>query len=299
MSVEIAPRDGTLSHPAGKRPIHPLTYALVSGFTLLKHKPVDRFRDTYWSIARQPEETFSLNREEQLLPDLLGIVENRDVRLGTLSPYWSPQAIAHPLEVLGTLAQFADYHDLALPKEVFPPEVDIKEYIERVMRSEGKVTIPQQLEHLLEITDNNLLGAMHLGFIASRVMARGLEARPYPGFHIEEVELLAWNNKISQFEKYTDLGKNDAPGDTYYFWTQMYGTAYFRLYEGFGKAGYDFAVEHATEIMRFVRKRFTSMPTVSSHQEATLLGRQLGLALVESLSQTKPINASDWKSSFV
>lgn len=284
MLVESGSQDSTLQPAAKKGLIQPLKYALVSGFTLLKHKPIDRFRDTYWSIARQPEGTFSLNREEQLLPELLGIVENRGVRLGTLSPYWSSQAIANPLEVLGTLAQFADYHDLALPKEVFPPEADVKEYIERVMHSEGRVTIPQQLEHLLEITDNNLLGAMHLGFIASRVMARGLETRPYPSLHIGEVELLAWNDKIAQFEKYTDLEKNDAPGDTYYFWTQMYGTAFFKSYEGFGKAGYDFTVEHATEIMRFVRKRFTSMPTISAHQEATLLGRQLGLALVESLS---------------
>lgn len=285
MAIETGTRERAVPNStAKKRFFHPLRFATVSFTTALRTKPVDRYPRVYQAIARQPEEKLSLNREEQLLPEFLEIVEKRGVTLGTSYPYWFSEKPINPLEIFGTLLQFSDYHELPLPEEVYPPEKDVREYVERIMRSDGRATMSQQFEHLLDITDNNLLGAIHLGFVASRLMARGLESRVYPSVQVGEAEMFAWNDKVAQFEKYTDLERNDAPGDTYYFWTHMLGVVYYKIYEGLGKSLYNFAFEHGTEMMRFIRKWSMKAPTNASHHEPTLLGRQIGFALVEHLS---------------
>ena len=285
MERETGTRKEVVSNSTVKeRFFDPLRFSIVSFSTSLRTKPVDRYPRIYQAIARQPEDKLSLNREEQLLPEFLKLVKRRGVTLGTLFPYWSSERPINPLEIFGTLLQFSDYHELPLPKEVYPPEKDVREYVDRIMHSDGRVTIPQQFEHLLDITDNNLLGAIHLGFVASRLMARGLESRAYPSTQVGETEMFAWNDKVTQFEKYSDLERNDAPGDTYYFWTHMLGAVYYKIHEGLGKSLYNFAFEHGTEMMRFIRKWSMKAPTNASHHEPTLLGRQIGFALVEHLS---------------
>lgn len=247
---------------------------------------VDRYKPVYRAIA-QTEQKEPLNRDEELLPNFLRIISNRNLVLNNVfHPYWAPDGTYDPLEVFGTIVQVMDYHKQFLPTMILPPEIDVYSYINRVMNRDGKVTISQQFEELLDISGNNIIGAANLGFMASRVMARGLDTRAYPHINVGRDEMLAWNNKIAQFETYGSVNGNDGPGDTYYFWTHMFGALFYKLYSGIGKKAYNFTVEHGTEIMSFVRNRIAGSPINSAHYEATLLGRNIGLALAESV----PIN---------
>ncbi|GEM_PF-2473804 len=264
-------------------PRRSVEFAKKASLSLLKiNTTVDRHKLVYRAMS-QGEQIEPQNREEVLLPEFIKIANERNLTLeNALHPYWSPDKTYDPLEMFGTLVQFADYHDGPLPSTTLPPEKDVTDYINWVMNIERKATLPQQFEKLLDITGNKLMGAANLGLISSRIMARGLETRAYPNIHVGKNEMFAWNDKIAQFEVYGESDGNDGPGDTYYFWTHMCGALYFTTYEGVDKNAYDFLFEHGTEIMRFARKWIAGDLTNSQHQEATLLGRNIGLALAET-----------------
>lgn len=257
-----------------------LAFAMKSSLSLFKvNYAVDVFKTTYEAIANS-NQVEPLNREDEIFPTLLEIAQQRNALWSpgqVLYPYWMPEKKYDVVEVFGTLVQFIDYHDSDIPTTTFPPENDLIKYINTIMSKDGRVTISQQFEELLNITQNDLLGAVHLGFMASRVMARGLDTRAYPNIHVQEGEMLNWNEKIAQFETH-NADRSDGPGDTYYFWTHMFGALFYRLYKGMGRRTYDFSFQHGTDIMKFVRIFFARSPINSSHYEASLLGRNIGLA---------------------
>lgn len=264
-------------------PVGRLVFALTSSWSLTQANPtVDIYRDVYQSIAAT-EERGPLNEPENMFYDLVEIIHQRGGRLDDLSPYWLKENAYKPTEVFGTLIQVLDYHNAPLPTTTLPPERDVKKYIQTVLESDHRVTIPQQLEILLEITKNNLVGAANLGCIANRIMARGLDSRAYPSITVQEKELRAWNEKLAQFETYNNNNKSDAPGDTYYFWTQFFSSLYINLYEGLDKHIYDVLFAHGREIMQYVRKTIASTPINADHYEASMLGRQCGLGIAEEV----------------
>ena len=281
-----------------RQPLHALSFALHAGTSLFRGNPtVDIHRETYDTIARFiPKEP--LNRDEEILPAFLEIAQTRAVTLPSneegLRPYWSTTEKYNPLEVFGTLVQLTDYHDGPLPLSTLPPESDVETYIRNILNMTNTVTLPFQFEELLNSTDNNLLGAMNLGFVASRLMARRLDHRAYPNITVGSEEMFMWNDRIAQFETYGDKHLSDGPGDTYYFWSHMFGALFYKLYEGIGKIPYNFAFEHGTETMKFVRQYVAKTPITADHNEASLLGRNIGLAFSEirneeqNLSQKNP-----------
>jgi hypothetical protein len=186
-----------------------------------------------------------------------------------------------PYEVFGTAIQCVDQHVYALPKTTLPPSDDVRRFIEEVTSRPKKVLLREQLEISLDITNNNLVGAANLAMLATRHMARGADHRSYPDIQVTEEDILNWNNKIAQFEIYDDSGTNDAPGDTYYFWTHFFAALFYAIPNSGGLVAQQL-FEHGTDIMKFVRKYIAHKPNITAHFEASMLGRNIGLALSES-----------------
>lgn len=264
-----------------RRGSNPARFALMSGLTLLRvNHEVDIYKPVYAEIA-QSEKVEPLNRQEEITHEFNRILDERDLVIpsGKLQPYWDAGKDYKPLEVFGTLIQFMDYHREDLPTTTLPPEKDVKAYIDHVMATPERVMVPQQFEALLDITGNDLLGATNLGAIASRVMARGLETRAYPNISAKEADMKAWNEKVAQFELDVDRNKNDGPGDTYYFWTHVFGGLYFNQFEGMGHRTYRSSFANGTEIMAMARQWVARSPINSEHHEASIMGRHIAETL--------------------
>lgn len=264
--------------PHGREPLLFMAKSVATLF--VANSTVDTHRAVYAQIKNR-EEAEPLNRGGELEENIIGILKGRNVSQPTLDsihPYWNPNIEYNPMEVFGTLIQFLDYHDSQIPKTVLPPERDMEKYIDAIFQKEGFVTIDQQLDELLTITNNNLVGAINLGFIAARFMGRGMDTKAYPGIAVTDERMLLWGQKMAQFELYD--GKGDSTGDTYYFWTHAFAALYFKIHEK-NQSVYQLIFEHGTEIMKFVRQRIARLPITSDHYEASLLGRSIGLALAE------------------
>lgn len=198
------------------------------------------------------------------------------------------------MEVFGTSIQFIDQHKAPLPKTTLPPSRDVEAFINAVLQNPGPVTIDRQFELLLDITGNNIVGAANLGMLATRLMSRFSDQRAYPSINIDgklisyktttdqEIELVMrrWYQKAARFETYNDvLNRNDGSGDQYYFWTHFFAACVADSEKTSGKF-FQEAFEKGNDVMIFVKDKIAKRGgTVSSHYEASLLGRHIGLAI--------------------
>lgn len=155
----------------------------------------------------------------------------------------------------------------------------LKTIIKRTSLSpQQKAAIDQQLEMQLDITNNNLIGATNIGWIASRIMARAADKRAYPSIRMGEDEIRTWNTHVAQFETYDDAGVSDGPGDTYYFWTHVFAALIYSN-KGMETEVMKQAFKNGTDVMMFVRKHIAHKPNITSHHPASSLGKEIGLAL--------------------
>jgi hypothetical protein len=261
----------------------------------------------YSSIKRRPllnklvqtpptKPTELSNREEELLNKFQLIIKERGIEgiPRIKRPYWIKNGLYDLFEVYGTAIQFIDQHNGQLPKTTLPPSNDIEAYINRVLKEPSKkVTIDRQFEILLDISRNDIIGAANIGMLGSRLMARFSDQRAYPKLHIdgkviiykatpdEEIELLMrnWFNKVARFETFNDVnGRNDVSGDQFYFWTHFFAACIYCQDTIDGKI-FQKIFENGNKAMIYVKDKFAKSGTVSDHYEASLLGRNIGLAI--------------------
>lgn len=258
------------------------------------NSPLVRRRPLSDSIARtQVKEP--LNREEDLLAEFISIVKNRDMSvINNNRPYWMTGSPYNLVEVFGTCIQFIDQHSGSLPQTTLPPVQDLEVFINLVLQESKPLTIDKQFELLLGITRNNITGAANLGMMATRLMSRFSDQRAYPKITLndkvftpfsddEEIEQIirTWNEKIAKFETYDNSGRNDGPGDSYYFWTHFFAARVFSP-DTLESKFFQKCSEYGTDIMVFIKNKIARRRgVVSSHHEASLLGRQIGISLME------------------
>lgn len=238
-----------------------------------------------------------LNREEGLLDKFLSIMEKRGIRgiPKDKKPYWMKNTSYDLLEVFGTAIQFMDQHNGQLPKTTLPPSKDIESFINAVLQEpEEKVTIDRQFELLLDISGNDVIGAANIGMLATRLMSRFSDQRGYPNLTIDgkeikykvstdqEIESIMrkWFHKVARFETFNDVnGRNDGTGDQSYFWTHFLAACIFDSNTIDGKI-IQKTFEKGNELMIYVKDKFAKRGgTVSSHYEASILGRHIGLSI--------------------
>jgi hypothetical protein len=277
----------------------PERFAILATAGLFKdypHYPSIKRRPLLNKLASTPKEE-PLNREEGLLDKFLAIMQSRKISgiPRIKSPYWMKNTSYNSAEVFGTSVQFMDQHNARLPKTTIPPAKDIELFINAVLNEPGnKVTIDRQFELLLDISGNDIIGAANIGMLATRLMSRFSDQRAYPSLCIDnqiinhkitsdpEIEILMtkWFAKVARFETFNDKGgKNDGSGDQYYFWTHFFAACVFDQNTICGSF-YQQTFEKGNEIMILVKDKFAKRGgTVSNHYEASLLGRNIGLAL--------------------
>lgn len=259
-------------------------FAFQSAWALLHNipgRPGVVFRPVYEENALTPE-TLPLNTEEETLAGFMDEVRKRGIQPGlSFRPYWNPDLRYDPAEVFGAGVQSLDLHDAPLPRTVLPPEDDVARFIDNIKAAPYPVRLTEQFATALNIAGDDLMGAANLAWIGNRVMARGADQRAYPNIYVDASTVKGWNEEVAQFETYSNSGKNEAPGDNYYFWTHVFGAMAFsrpRIKEKLAQ----FAFSHGTEIMAFVRKSFSfdhKQPNISEHQPASDMGHAIGLAL--------------------
>lgn len=278
--VELSPSTPNISRRFNH--LHSYRFLAASAVSLFQGKPdIDCHRAVYAEVKALPLQE-PLNREFDIVENLVKLLRNREIEQpnrNSLTTYWDESVQYNSLEVFGTLIQSLDYHKASLPLTVLPPESDVEQYIETMLRKRGPVTVDQQLYELLNITDNNLIGAINLGFIVSRFIGRGLDVRAYPNIKVTDELMLQWGRTVAQFESYNgSIG--DSTGDTYYFWTHLFAALFYNVY-GKNRLLYQSAFANGTPIMVFVRRWIARLPTTSDHLAPSLLGRRIGLALSE------------------
>lgn len=199
------------------------------------------------------------------------------------SPYWLKHNTPYnPVEVFLTAVQFLDDHRAPLPQTTLPPEKDVRHFCHFVLSS-GPVGLVQQFNKLLEITKGNAVGAANLGMISSRIYARSGDTRAYPGIQVKAEDVIKWNKSIANFEVYGQGAKSDALGDNYYFWTHFFAASAYRAINTNQAKIFSQLFNHGTEIMTLVRKHIAGQKTITDHNEASILGRNLGLFIAHSI----------------
>jgi hypothetical protein len=191
-------------------------------FSVINSLARGRFVTPTHSVARENAASKNVapqTIEDTLIIDIYSVLNSTEPGLST-QPYWLTGGNYHPIEAFVTCVEFFDRHVEPLPTTTLPPEQDVAWYIHQVLHSSHKVSIPEQLKLLLAISNNQILGAANIGMLASRIMARGWDTRAYPSIPVDIAQINRWNNQLYQFEV-ADGHANDAPGDTYYYWTHF------------------------------------------------------------------------------
>ena len=244
----------------------------------------------YKAVSREAVTTevrYPINVEEDVLNGVMQIANQRklsDRPFDYSRLYWAPDQQYNPQHVFQAIIQYPDFHSFPPAKTAFPPEADVKEFMDNVFFSNTPLTIPDQLDIALDISGNNITGAANLAAIATRYGARGYEKKAYPNIEIGPNELREWQKKIAQFEVYDNSGLMDGPGDTYYFWTHVYGALAYKSLEGSMQAAIAQALlEIGTPLMRSVRQHVARNPLQTPHHEPSVIGRDIGLALAEEI----------------
>lgn len=226
--------------------------------------------------------------EDDLLNSFTRIVEEREIAKNEAKldgPYWLLGTKYNPLEIYISAIQFFDDHSEPLPLTTLPLSEHVQEYGDFIFKSGRKVTLPEQFTKLLAITGNNVVGAANLGFIASRVYARGGDTRAYPDINVGASDIMRWSRKLSNFETYGASSANDAAGDTYYFWTHFFAASVYTTLRTNESTALNGLFGRGTEIMRFIRGSIVGQPTVTEHREASILGRNIGLAITDLVAK--------------
>ncbi len=273
----------------------------VSLFNDKPHYASVRRRPLLYELASTPS-VEPLNREEELLGKFLLIVQNRGITNihRNKDRYWMKNIPYDLMEVFGTCIQFIDQYKTPLPKTTLPPAQDIETFINEILQQEGLVTIDKQFELLLDITGNSVIGAANVGMLATRYMSRFSDIRAYPNLNIAgtvvtydtsdaaiSAIMREWNTKMARFET-KSTGRNDGTGDQYYFWTHFFATCVTDAESMKGKL-FQKTFERGNEIMIFAKDKIAKRGgVVSNHYEASLIGRNIGLALSEDEKEASP-----------
>ncbi len=270
------------------------TEACLSLFVDAPTNPVEHRKPLYERLSLVPTRE-PMNRELDLCDNFLSVLKNRKIAtpVQDINPYWMPNSPYNIMEVVGTCAQFTDHHGAHLPKTTLPPSGDVEAFINKVLQEPDITTVDRQFELLLDITNNQAIGAANLGMVATRYISRFGDFRAYPSLTIAGREYTKdtsdevlnethslWNDKVSRFETYNNFDKNDGIGDGYYFWTHVFAAMALGN-EGIQAKAAQKLVARGTELMIWAKYKVAGRKgDILPHAEASQLGRAIGLSLI-------------------
>lgn len=216
---------------------------------------------------------FPLNRSNVAIPNIMQLIDEKRPVL-TKKTYWDSRVDYHPVDLITLCSNFFDDHRGRLPLSALPPERDVATYLQVVWSGGQRLTVDEQLRYLLHISHNNLLGAVNIGLIASRAIARNADERAYPyvGSLIRkagmEQYMKIFSCLFSQFEPSYPGESYDAMGDTYYYWTTLMKTLSGVVLDGWQQKAVKNIFLYGPKAMRFARQYIIHSPTTTSHKSA-------------------------------
>lgn len=226
---------------------------------------------------------FCAHSDEHLLEEVCQVLDDRGVDLQTIcdpAPYWNPAGRYNPWYVYGSMVQFLDDHGAPVPRDQIPPEEHVREYVDFVLSSPGRMSLAKQFEALLDVTDNSVMGAAHVGALASRHMARTSDLRAYPTIVPTEESIVQWRDNLAPFPIFDAHDRCDISGDTYYFWTHVFAGMAYAAIDNWPARLMQKHFEYGTAMMVNIAKS-VGRPLRSTRYESSLLGRHIGLALAD------------------
>ncbi len=120
--------------------------------------------------------------------------------------------------LLTGLVSFVDDHGEAVESRIFRPELALR--ILRAFEGHRALTVPAQLVRALGLAEGRLFDAVLGLHTATRVLARGRDARLHPDLALSLDERLARGRAIAPFHP-DDARGGDALGDTYHYWANV------------------------------------------------------------------------------
>jgi len=244
-------------------------------------------RTAYYSTMTN-EHSLPINTESEMLPETLSLIHERELpslNIDYSVPYWNSREKFKSLDAITYLGEYTSRHSKELPFTVMPPEEDVKSVIQEIEKSDRRLTVPEMIKIGLDKSNDNIVGASLVLGWATRIGARAADERAYPDeeMKFDPNRIINWEKHIAQFEVFDKEGRMDAAGDNYYFFEHLSGALVFKSIGGLSSKSFDRFLSHGTDVMRIVRKYIANRPILTPHHEASVLGRNLGLAIAEEL----------------
>ncbi|HEX7042903.1 MAG TPA: hypothetical protein VF189_06645 [Patescibacteria group bacterium] len=195
----------------------------------------------------------------------------------------------HPSRLASSLIAYADSQGKKLADEYFPT-AEIKEFLNEVknkaQENEKPLTVPEQFEVALNLTDNNPLAASILAHSAYRAIARVKDTRISPDLEFSLDEMMDISRSTADF--YTnDSPSRDPLGDTYHWWaSHTAGLGFTLSKENFPKTSrmLTWMFYNSAAITTFVRKTILHKTNLANHhKDVDRQGLQVGITLGEFL----------------
>ncbi|MFZ2206373.1 MAG: hypothetical protein WA061_06985 [Microgenomates group bacterium] len=266
-------------HRERKRPYLDAIHVAASQLVVPKEN-FEPLRALFGGLAADTDKNISLlPKKSTLTPTeirqkIISSIKQREIAHIASHPYWqdTPQ---DPLDIFMTSSHFFDHHNRPLPRTTIPPEKDVKALSDQLLSNEHEtVTIPEQFNLALDIARNNVIGALNLLMLTTRMLARGYDQRVYGTTESLETtckKITKWYAKVPGFKKDSSNGNQiyDFLGDNYYFWTTLYADVSLdRNPRYFESTMIKPLFLIGPPVMYFARKHIAKRPTISEHFEA-------------------------------
>ena len=178
---------------------------------------------------------------------------------------------------------FSDDHGSSLHREFLPKEKALKYQYNLIKATEIKglcLTIPEQYEIALNITEGHPLDASTVAFIGSRTIGRNHDKRVSSNgrgnFDYDNNDMDKWLKSIAYF----DISpKFDPLGDTYHWWTCCTMGMLLKAHsdqQPKKTEAFNFLFNHGAEVMVLLRKWVAQRPLNYVHKEVDRQGLYVG-----------------------
>ncbi|MFK8001920.1 MAG: Mpo1-like protein [Polyangiales bacterium] len=186
---------------------------LVALYAVSTSPPMPRYREYLVALdAQRPTLVSHRERGDGLIDSVFRSTRGEVFRVGDVSAF----------DLLAALSSFTDDYAIEPPR-LFAVDVAVS-ILERI-RGEHCLSLWEQLEIALRCAEGRPFEALLGLHTATRVLARGRDARLHPAFRMSLEERLHHGEAIAPFHPDDALG-GDPLGDTYHFWANVTAGVY-------------------------------------------------------------------------
>ncbi len=261
------------------RKLAAIAYAAKGGITQNDKYSMQKLLDTGYISPRAYSNPPLYILEEQFMSSMesCGPLKKEDV---TTLP-WTHSTFSKGLH-LQTMVAFTDQHDAEVAEELFAPKLSrsfVNNVRESASRMKRQITLPEQFEIALELTNNNPLAAAIIAHAGSRSITKLRDSRVAPELTFTLDDAREWRDCVSTFQDIT--GEYGSPrADSYHFWgafiaglvSEIAITSKDKILNPL----YRFIYLNTAEITTLLRYKLAGKGMGPVHKEPDILGYHIG-----------------------